>query len=85
MKRVRVYWRRHFLELEAIVAVLPSLALLIWFVLFGGLVYMDDFMTGVRTDLYRTTVTGRRHFARLFYCRGLTRPGVLSQPSAFRY
>ncbi len=57
MKRVRVYWRRHFLELEAIVAVLPSLALLIWFVLFGGLVYMDDFMTGVRTDLYRTTVT----------------------------
>ena len=55
MKRVRTLWRRHFLRLEATVAVLPSLALLAWFVLFGGIVWVDDFLTGVRTDLYRTT------------------------------
>ena len=57
MMRARAFWRRHFLHMEATVAALPPLVLLIWFVWLGGTEHVDDFITGVRTDLYRTTAT----------------------------
>ncbi len=53
----RAYWRRHFLGVEAALAVTPALTLLVWFVLGEGRGCVDGLMSEVRADIYRTTAT----------------------------
>lgn len=53
----RAYWRRHFLGVEAALALVPALTLLVWFVLGDGRECVDGLMSGVRADIYRTTAT----------------------------
>lgn len=57
MTAVLAYWRRHFLGVEAALAVAPALALLAWFVLGEGRECVDGLMSDVRGDVYRTTAT----------------------------
>ena len=57
MTSARVYWRRHFLGVEAALAVAPALTLLAWFVLGDGRECVDGLMSEARADIYRTTAT----------------------------
>lgn len=53
----RAYWRRHFLGVEAVLAVAPALVLVAWFVFGAGRECVDGLMSDVRADVYRTTAT----------------------------
>lgn len=55
MKRLHAFWRRHFLGVEAVVASAPVLGLVVWFIQFDGTAYVDEFVSGNRANIYRTT------------------------------
>lgn len=51
------FWRRHFLGVEAAVALVPALALLGWFTLFDGVQELNSFFPDGRSNVYRTLAT----------------------------
>lgn len=55
--RLPGFWRRHFLEVETIAAVLPSVGLAVWLVFFEGMPVVNDLISGNRTNIYRTSAT----------------------------
>ena len=57
MKSPVRFWREYFLILEAGTSAIPSIVILIWFVVFGGEAHVAEFLDGNRTNIYRTTAT----------------------------
>ena len=57
MNRISKVWGRHFLGLEALVAILPAVALATWMLWFDGSDHVHTLLHGNRTNIYRTVAT----------------------------
>ena len=57
MKRIRTFWERHFLGMEAITTGLMTLVFSVWFFAFDGQHHVDESMQGNRGTAY-TTIAG---------------------------
>lgn len=55
--RLPGFWRRHFMEVEALAAVLPNILLVIWLVFFDGMSAVNDLVSGNRANIYRTVAS----------------------------
>ena len=55
MTHAILFWRRHFLGIEALVAVVLAVAFGVWFAFCGGTSFIDEFTHENRTDIYTTT------------------------------
>ena len=55
--RLPGFWRRYFLEVETLIAVLPSIGLAIWLGFFEGMPVVNDLISGNRANIYRTSAT----------------------------
>ena len=49
------FWRRHFLGVESLVAILPCVALAIWLVFFDGMLAANALISDNRVNVYGTT------------------------------
>lgn len=55
MNPARRFWEKHFLGIEALAAVVPAVALGVWFIFCGGTSFIDEFIHENRTAIYWTT------------------------------
>ena len=55
--RLPGFWRRYFLEVETLAAVLTSIGLAIWLIFFEGMSVVNDLISGNRANIYRTSAT----------------------------
>ena len=55
MNPARSFWEKHFLGMEALVAVVLAVAFGAWFAFCGGTSFIDEFIHENRTDIYTTT------------------------------
>ena len=55
MKLLPQFWQKHFLGIEASIAIAPTVALATWLLFFGGENEVEGFVKGNRTSIYRTT------------------------------
>ena len=52
-----LFWRRHFLFVEAVIVIGVTTLLAVWMFFFGGTPYVQEFMRGNRVNIY-TTMAG---------------------------
>ena len=57
MKRLLVFWRKHFLGVEAGIVIVLTILFATWFFLFGGAPHVSALMQNNRGNIYRTTAT----------------------------
>lgn len=57
MKRLLIFWRKHYLGVEAGIVIILTILFATWFFLFGGAPHLSALMQNNRGNIYRTTAT----------------------------